>query len=151
MSGPSNFLWDKKGLHTFSCSIHSPHLGIHSDIPATVSVHISFWHKHIQMIRTIQTNIRIYLYQKNNTNMKRTNICSRKCSNILEYPNISHTMFQRAFSMLWVKCQGSNFTKLYYYILYIIYYIYPGMRSQQRFRWAKPGAEYVETPLPRLL
>ena len=30
-----------------------------------------------------------------------------------EYPNISHTMFQRAFSMLWVKCQGSNFTKLY--------------------------------------
>ena len=35
----------------------------------------------------IRTNIRIYSYQK-----KDTNICGRKYSNIFEYPNIRHTM-----------------------------------------------------------
>ena len=43
--------------------------------------------------KTIRTNVWIYLYQKKDTNMIRTNICGRKYSNIFEYPNIRHTMF----------------------------------------------------------
>ena len=42
-------------------------------------------------------NIRIYLYQKNDTNitnMIRTNDRIGKYSNIFEYPNIRHTLSQ---------------------------------------------------------
>ena len=42
--------------------------------------------------KSIRTNIRIYSYQKNDTNMIRTNIRIGKYSNIFEYPNIRHTM-----------------------------------------------------------
>ena len=56
--------------------------------------------------KIIQTNIRIYLYQnndtnieyiriKNDTNMIRTNLRSGKYSNIFEYPNIRHTMLHK--------------------------------------------------------
>ena len=38
--------------------------------------------------KSIRTNIRIYSYQKNDTNMIRTNIRIGKYSNIFEYPNI---------------------------------------------------------------
>ena len=37
-------------------------------------------------------NIRIYSYQKNDTNMIRTNIRIGKYLNIFEYPNICHTL-----------------------------------------------------------
>ena len=37
-------------------------------------------------------NIRIYSHQKNDANMIRTNIRTRKYSNIFEYPNIRHTL-----------------------------------------------------------
>ena len=42
--------------------------------------------------KTIRTNVRIYSYQKKDTNMIRTNIRGGKYSNIFEYPNIQHTM-----------------------------------------------------------
>ena len=38
-------------------------------------------------------NIQIYSHQKNDANMIRTNIRTRKYSNIFEYPNIRHTLF----------------------------------------------------------
>ena len=44
--------------------------------------------------KSIRTNIRIYSYQKNDTNMIRTNIRIGKYSNIFEYPNIHHTLSQ---------------------------------------------------------
>ena len=37
-------------------------------------------------------NIRIYSYQKNDTNMIRTNIRIGKYSNIFEYPNNRHIL-----------------------------------------------------------
>ena len=43
----------------------------------------------------IQTNIRIYSYQKSYINMIRTNICIGKYSNLFEYPNIRHTLEQK--------------------------------------------------------
>ena len=49
--------------------------------------------EYIRIKKMIRTNIRIYSYQKKDTNMIRTNIRGRKYSNIFEYPNIRHTMF----------------------------------------------------------
>ena len=51
--------------------------------------------EYIHIKKMIRTNIRIYSYQKKDTNMIRTNIRGGKYSNIFEYPNIRHTMFWR--------------------------------------------------------
>ena len=50
--------------------------------------------EYIRIKKMIRTNIRIYSYQKKDTNMIRTNIRGGKYSNIFEYPNIRHTMLQ---------------------------------------------------------
>ena len=52
--------------------------------------------EYIRIKKMIRTNIRIYSYQKKDTNMIRTNIRGRKYSNIFEYPNIRHTMKRTA-------------------------------------------------------
>ena len=88
---------------------------------------MKFWYKQIfQYIyiqkKMIQTNIRIYSYQKSYINMIRTNICIGKYSNLFEYPNIRHTLeqkwgaeFVQPTSLLWldvraIRCKNWSVT-----------------------------------------
>ena len=77
-------------------------------------------------------------------------VISVKCQKLpIIFPqDFNFSALQRAFSMLCVKCQGSNFTKLYVLQSVCIYIL--GYAATTKYWLPEPGAEYVETPLPRL-